>query len=45
MSAFGFMYAEILHYSSVGKFMTQCQKPWINPGYKMSCHKQVYGGL
>jgi len=25
----------------VGKFMTQCQKPWINPGFITSCHKQV----
>ena len=26
----------------VGKFMTQCQKPRINPGFMMSCHKHVY---
>ena len=26
----------------VGKFMTQYQKPWINPGFMMSYHKQVY---
>ena len=29
----------------VGKFMTQCQKPWINPGFMMSYHKQVYDSL
>ena len=29
----------------VGKFMTQCKKTLINPGFMTSCHKQVYGGL
>jgi len=29
----------------IGKFMTQCKKPWINPGFMTSCHKQVYNGL
>ena len=27
----------------VGRFMTQCKKPWINPAFMTSCHKQVYG--
>jgi len=29
----------------VGKFMTQCQKPGINPGFMTSCPKPVYGSL
>jgi len=29
----------------VAKFMTQCQKLRISPGFIISCHKQVYDGL
>ena len=28
-----------------GKFMTQCQKPWIKSGVMTLCHEQVCGSV